>query len=111
MLGQEVGGDTAAEKTASLREHERLVSVHAGSLRQAQPLQSNECVAVERPVQALEPQRLVQPEPEQQPLRAPDAVVEWLQLALRTAAPGESSDVGRETRRVPPPQALNCRDG
>ena len=98
------------EKTAPLGERQRLVSVHAGSLRQAQPLQPLERVAVERPVQPLEPQRLVQPEPEQQPLRAPDAVVERLQLPLGPAALGKSSNVRRKSRRVPPPEAVDCRD-
>ena len=58
----------------------------------------------------VERQRIVQPEPQHQPLPRPDHVVELLHLPGRWGARRERRDVAREAGRVPPADTIDCRN-
>ena len=64
-----------------------------------------------RVVAAAERDRLVEPEPEHQPLDGARLGVEVLDLARRRRAGGERLDVAPDGRQVPPSLARERRDG
>src|SRR4051812_6444853 len=66
---------------------------------------------IERLFDPCERQRLVQAEPEHDPLYAARALVERLQLPRRLLAPLERRAVAREARRVAPAAAVDGGDG
>src|SRR5262245_18400026 len=109
MLREKLHGDASTEEAPPLRQGQRLGAGPLTARGQPEPLEPAQRTAVQRGLQPRKRQRLVQAQPQQQPLSPADVVTERLELPRRSPAGHERRKVRREPRGVPPPQALDCR--
>ena len=100
--GQELGRDRPAEEAAALRQRQRLAS----PLGEPEALHPRQRRRVERRLDAREGERLVEPEPQHQPLAPLHVVAERLVLARWPLAASERGHVaprlGAFRQRRPP---------
>src|SRR5215218_6326684 len=104
---QQLGRDAAAEEAPPPRQLERVPP----GRDQPVPLEPGQGVAVDRVVQAGEPQGLVEAEPEHDPLPSRRLRLELLDLPLWPLAAAERGEVAQQARRVAPAPATDRGDG
>src|SRR6478752_4386643 len=104
--GQQASGDPAAEEPAAPGQRERPP---VGD-REPESRKAVELALVEHRLEPRELERLVEPEPEHQPLGRPGGGGKLLHLTRWSVAATEYGDVPRERRGVPPAPVLDCAD-
>src|SRR5579859_3860935 len=107
ILRQQLGRHAAAEEAPTGRQADRLA---ADPHRQSQLLEPVEGAIVNSCLEAGESQRLVQPQPEHDPLAPLHVGVERLHLARRLRASAQRLQIGGQPRCVPPATRADRRD-
>src|SRR5436190_8046217 len=111
ILGQQVRRDASAQEAAALRQ--RQLSPGRGLLRahEAEPLEALERMPVQGPLEPVEREGLVEPQPEHHSLALAHLRRKLLELPWRPRAGSERREVATQTRRDAPALTIDCRKG